>query len=40
MGAIIGGIVGLTVYLIQNARKKKMENNDTLDADIKEEKEL
>lgn len=30
-GAIIGAVVGLVVYLIQNKNKKAKENTDVLD---------
>lgn len=33
MGALIGGVVGLIVYLIQNQQKKK-KDNQTLDGDM------
>jgi len=32
MGAIIGGCVGVALVLFQNYKKKKEENNDTLDS--------
>lgn len=33
MGAIIGGVVGLIVYFIQNQQKKK-KDSETLDSDL------
>ena len=37
MGAVIGGVVGLVIYFIQQNQKKKQESA-TLDADVSEEK--
>lgn len=34
MGALIGGVVGLVVYLVQQQQKKKSAANENLDANI------
>ena len=36
MGAIIGGVVGLVIFVIQQQQKKKNEAN-TIDSDVKDE---
>ena len=36
-GALIGAVVGVIVVLIQNARKKKMRQDETLDTDMKKD---
>lgn len=36
MGAVIGGVVGLVFYLIQQQQKKKQEANETLDSNMEE----
>ncbi|GEM_PF-6373876 len=36
MGAVIGGVAGLVIYLIQQQQKKKQEANSTLDANMEE----
>lgn len=36
MGAVIGGVAGLVIYLIQQNQKKKQESA-TLDSNVKEE---
>ena len=37
-GAIIGGVAGIIVYLVQTQMKKKAAAGETLDADVKETK--
>ena len=36
-GAIIGGVAGIIVYLVQTQMKKKAAANENLDADIQED---
>ena len=36
MGAVIGGVAGLVIYLIQQQQKKKQAANDSLDANMNE----
>lgn len=40
MGAIIGGVVGLVIYLIKNAQEKKKaaQNDAIIDTDLNEGK--
>lgn len=36
MGAVIGGVAGLVIYLVQQQQKKKQSANDSLDANMQE----
>lgn len=36
MGAVIGGVAGLVIFLVQQQQKKKQAANDSLDAKMEE----